>query len=390
MSTLDVGAVASPEVDEAEPEHRVTPLELFFDLVFVFAITQVTSFFAADLTWDGMFDGLLVLGVVWWAWTGYAWLTNSLDAEAGVSRLVIFVAVAAMLVASLAIPQAFGRDATLFALSIAVVRVMHILLYGLSAETADVRGAVVRFAPAVAVSMGLLLAASGTDGTAQELLWGAALVVDYAGPLAARNRWRVHAGHFAERHGLIIIIALGESIVALGVGAQRLALDSQLILVAVLGVAIAGALWWAYFDVAAIVAERRLREVRGPARAAMARDSYSYLHYVMVAGVVLLALGVKKTLGHVDEPLAEIPAVALCGGPALFFLGHLLFRLRNTGTLSRSRPVAIAVLVALVPLAHRVDALVAMALVAAVCVLLIGYEVVRFHEARARIRSTAH
>ena len=383
-------ATLSPDADEAvEGEHRVRPIELFFDLVFVFAITQVTRFMADDLTWDGLGDGLLVLAVVWWAWVGYSWLTNVIDPEATRPRLTIFVALAGMLVASLAIPQAFGAHAGLFVGAIAVVRVMHILLYGLATNDADIRGAVLRFAPGVALSMSLLVLSTGFDGAAQSGLFLAAIVIDALAPFAAGSRWRVHASHFAERHGLIIIIAFGESIVAIGVGAEEVALDAGEVIGAVLGVAAAGALWWAYFDVAAIVAERILSRLTGAARAAMARDSFSYLHYVMVAGIVLFALGMKKTLEHVEDPLKLVAAVALCGGPAVFLAGHVLFRRRNTRTWSRTRPVAIVVLLAAVPIATETTALLGLVAVTAILVALIAYEAVHWREGRAQIRATA-
>jgi low temperature requirement protein LtrA len=383
-------ASLTADADEAvDEEHSVRPIELFFDLVFVFAITQVTRFMAQDPTWDGLGDGLLVLAVVWWAWVGYSWLTNEIDPEATRPRLVIFVAMAAMLIASLAIPDAFGAYAAIFVGAVVVVRVMHILLYALATNDSDVRVAVLRFAPGVAVSMGLLALSTGFDGPAQSGLFLCAIVLDALAPLTARNLWRVHASHFAERHGLIIIIAFGESIVAIGVGAEEVRLDLAAVTAAVLGVAAAGALWWAYFDVAAIVAERVLSQATGAARVAMARDSFSYLHFVMVAGIVLFALGMKKALGHVEAPLAGVGAVALCGGPALFLGGHVLFRLRNTRTWSHTRPVAMAVLLAAIPIATQVSGLAGLAAVAAILVALIAYEAFHWREGRARIRHLA-
>jgi low temperature requirement protein LtrA len=218
-----------------------------------------------------------------------------------------------------------------------------------------------------------------------------ALAIDYLGPLiAGTSGWRLSPAHFAERHGLIVIIALGESIVAIGAGAgSDIRLDFGEVTAAVLGIGISAALWWAYFDVVALVAERKLTEASGAARNALARDSYSYLHLPMIAGIVLLALGIKKTLAGIDEPLDTIPAIALCGGVALYLLGHIAFRLRNVGTLNRQRLVAACLCAGLVPLALNVDALVSIAAVGAVCTGLILYEAVRFGEARARVRATA-
>jgi len=369
-------------------EKRVTPLELFFDLVFVFALTQVTGLVSAQPTWQGLGQGVLLLGVLWWAWTAYAWLTNTVDPEEGLVRLSLLGAMAAMLVASLAVPGAFGEDALLFAVAYAVVRIAHLGLYGLAGRgDPELTGAILRLVPATTVGSGLLLVAAFLDGPAQGALWVVAFAVDLSGPLLGGIRgWRLSAGHFAERHGLIIIIALGESIVAVGVGAAELDLDAGVVIAAVLGIAVAAALWWAYFDVVALVAERRLREATGVAQLAMARDSYSYLHLPMVAGIVLVAVGLKKTLAHVGDPLELVPAVALCGGVAMYLVAHVLFRLRNVRTLSRRRLVAAGALLALIPVALALPALGTLAAVTAVCAGLIGYEAIRFAEARRQVR----
>jgi low temperature requirement protein LtrA len=375
---------------EAE-EARVTPLELFFDLVFVFAITQVTGLVSAKPTWAGLVEGVLVLGVLWWAWAAYAWLTNTVDVDEGAVRLAMFGAMAAMLIASLAVPEAFGDDALVFACAYAAVRAAHIVLYGLAGrDDPDLIAAIARFTPTSALGAGLLVAAAFVDGAAQASLWAVALAIDLAGPyLGGARGWHLSPGHFAERHALIVIIAIGESIVAVGVGAAGLPLDAGVILASVLGIAVAAALWWAYFDVVALVAERRLRAATGSEQLAMARDSYSYLHLPMVAGIILFAVGIKKTLAHVGDPLELVPAVACCCGVALYLVAHVLFRLRNVRTLSRRRLVAALLLVAFVPAAVDVPALVTIAVVAAICAGLIVYEAIRFAEARERVRHAA-
>ncbi|WP_199223937.1 low temperature requirement protein A [Paraconexibacter algicola] len=370
-----------------EAERKVTALELFFDLVFVFAFTQVTAAMAANPSAEGLARGMLVLGAVWWAWVGYAWLTNAIDPEEGVTRLVFFAVMASMLVVSLAIPEAFDDDAVVFAGAYAVVRFLQIGLYALSDDDVDLRHAVQRLGTTTAISCGLLLAAAFTDGTLQGALWALALLIDFGGGLlSGTGGWRVSAGHFAERHGLIVIIALGESIVALGVGASEEELTGPVVLAAVLGTALTAALWWVYFDVVALVAERHLHEATGAVRNAMARDSYSYIHLLMIAGIVLVALGIKKTLGEVDEPLKTVPAVALCGGAALYLVGHVLFRLRNVRTVAWRRIAAAALCLALIPLAREIDALVTLTAITAVYVVMIAYEAVRYAEARDRIR----
>ena len=368
-------------------QERVTPLELFFDLVFVFAITQVTGLVSDDPTWSGLAKGLVVLGVLWWAWAAYAWLTNTIDPDEGIVRLAMLGAMAAMLIASLAVPEVFDDDALLFACAYALVRVAHLVLYAVAARgDRDFLEAVAKLAVGSAVGVGLLFVAAGMDGPAQTTVWAIALVGDLLGAFISGGRgWHLSAGHFAERHGLIVIIALGESIVALGLGATN-DLSAGVVTAAFLGLAVAFALWWAYFDVVAIVAERRLRETTGDAQLRMARDSYSYLHLPMVAGIVLFAVGVKKTLGHIGDPLEVVPAVALCGGLAMYLVAHVLFRLRNVHSLNRQRLVVAVLLVAFVPLAVELPALVTLAVVAALSVGLIVFEVIRQAEARDRVR----
>ncbi len=377
---------------EVDREERVTPLELFFDLVFVFAITQVTGLMAAQPTWQGLARGLLVLAALWWAWVAYSWLTNTVDPEEGVARVVVFVSMAAMLIVSLAVPEAFDEHALLFACAYFVVRLMHIALYWEAGrDDPALQGAVARMAPGVTAGPLLLIVASAFDGPAQGVVWCIALVIDYGGVLVAGpSGWRVSPSHFAERHGLIVIIALGESIVAIGAGgAADIDLAFGEIAAATLAICVLSSLWWAYFDVVAPVAERKLTEATGAARAALARDSYSYLHLPMIAGIVLLALGIKKTIGDVHKPLETVPAVALCGGVALYLLAHIAFRLRNVGTLNRQRLVIALACCALVPFAREVDALAALAAVTGLCMGLIAYEAIRFSEARARVRATA-
>jgi low temperature requirement protein LtrA len=374
-------------IPEHEDEHRVSVLELFFDLVFVLAITQVTLLLAEDPTTEGLLRGLLVLALLWWSWVGYSWLTNSIDVEDVATRVSIFVAMAAFTVAALAVPAAFGDDALPFALAYAVVRAMQVGLYAYGTADDDPNhGAILRLAPGFLVSTALVVGGALVGGDAQPWIWLVAIVLDVLTPIVFGNsQFRVHAGHFAERHGLIIIIALGESIVALGSGVTEETVDVSRAVGASLGVAAAATLWWLYFDIVAIVAEHRMKQARGAERARIARDSYSFIHFFMIAGIVLLALGIKKVLLDSGEPLKLVPAVALCAGPAIYLLGHIAFRLRNVRTLNRQRLVVAVVLVALIPVAHELDALAALALVTAVLVALVTYEYVRFGEHRAEL-----
>lgn len=367
---------------------RVTPLELFFDLVFVLAITQCTALMAADPTWSGLGKGILVLGVLWWSWVGYAWLTSVVDPEEGAVRLAIFAAMAALLVVALCVPGAFGDSAFLFACAYAVVRGGQIALFLLaSRDDPALRQSVVGLAGGTALGVGLLVAAAFTDGWLQGALWALALLLDMGEPyLFGSEGWKLVPGHFVERHGLIFIIALGESIVAIGVGAEA-GVDAGVVAAATLGIGVAAALWWLYFDVVALVAERRLvRAAVGREQNEIARDSYSYLHFPMVAGVVLLALGLKKTLGSVGDPLELVPAAAMLGGTAIYLLAHVAFRLRNVHTLNKHRLACAIVLVALIPAAVELPGLATLAILFAVLTALIGYEAVRFAEARDRVR----
>jgi low temperature requirement protein LtrA len=378
--------VSAVEV-HAEPEQRVTPLELFFDLVFVFAITQVTSLMSRLPTWQGLAQGMLVLAALWWAWAAYAWLTNTLAADDRLARLGLFSAMAAMMVVALATPNAFGHEGLLFGCAYFVVRLLHLLVYAEGSPDVGVRQAVTRLAVTGIAGPTLLIVAGLLDNTAQALVWIVALAIDYAGPaIFGPGGWRVSPAHFAERFGLIIIIALGESLVAIGVGTSGPRLAAGVAVAAVLAIALVAALWWAYFDVVAIVAERRFRRAEGEEQVRIARDSYSYLHLPMIAGIVLLALGIKKTVAGVDSPLDTVPAVALCGGTALYLLGHIAFRLRNLRTLNTQRLVVAVLLLGLIPLATRVDALIALAAVTAATCGLITYEATRYSEARARVR----
>jgi low temperature requirement protein LtrA len=370
-------------------EERVTPLELFFDLVFVLALTQCTALMAVHATWGGLGRGLLVLGLMWWSWVGYAWLTSVVNPEEGSVRFAIFAAMAAFLVVALCTPEAFGDSRMLFAVAYTGVRFGQIALFLLaSRDEPALRSSVKGLAGGTAVGCGLLIVgALFDDVTVQASIWAVALLLDMLEPfLFGSEGWQLRPGHFAERHGLIIIIALGESIVAIGVGAHG-HVDAGVVAAAVLGIAIAGALWWLYFDIVALVAERRLSNAAvGREQNEIARDSYSYIHFPMVAGIVLLALGMKKTLGHVDEPLETVPEVALLGGAALYLLAHVAFRWRNVHRFSSARLVCAIVLCALIPLATELDALITLALLAVLLAVLIAYETVHFAELRDKMR----
>jgi low temperature requirement protein LtrA len=393
--------------ESTDESHRVTSLELFFDLVFVYALTQVTALLAADTTWTGVARGVVVMCMLWFAWCAYAWLGNQAKADEGVVRAGVVLAMMPLFVAALAIVESFDDipggwyGPLTFAVAVVLVRFMHLVIYAVAAG--DDRGLLlqlVRTAVPVTLFAALLIVGSFLDTTARLVVWAVAVAVDYAGIyLAGAEGWRLNApAHFAERHGLIIIIALGESIVALGVGAADEPVSAPLVTAVVLGLGIAVALWWAYFDVVAPVAEKVLHRAQGGERARLARDSYTYLHFPMVAGIVFLALGLKKVIESVADtdhhdladPLTGIPLIALYGGVALYLLAHVAFRLRNIRSVNRQRAVTVVVLVALVPVAWQLPALASLGLLATVLVALIAYESTVHAEARRAIRHRVH
>jgi low temperature requirement protein LtrA len=381
--------VSGAEPEHApDAEHQVTPLELFFDLVFVFAITQVTRLLEADPTWRGIVRGMLVLAALWWAWDVYAWLTSAMDVDEGGVRLAMLGSMAAMFGVALAVPGAFAGSAVLFGVAYLLVRLLHLVLSAIvTRDDAARHSALVRFAPTAILGASLLVLAGFLEGNTRVAVWGGALAIDYLGPavIGMGRGWRVSPEHFAERHGLIILIALGESIIAIGVGAG-FELTAGVIVAAALGIVVVSALWWLYFDVAAIFARRRLTQASGVEQARLARDSYSYLHLPMIAGIVLFAFGLETTLGHLGDPLQTVPAVGLCGGAALYLLAHIAFLFRTTGRVFRRRTVGAVLLLALIPVALAMPALAALTLVSGVCSLVVAYEVMRYREARLRVR----
>jgi len=213
------------------------------------------------------------------------------------------------------------------------------------------------------------------------------LLLDMAGPYFFRSEgWKLVPGHFAERHWLIIIVALGESIVALGVGAD-VGLSIGVVAAAVLGIALVSELWWIYFDVVAIVGARRLaRATAGRERNELARDAYSYLHFPLLAGIVIAAFGLHETLAHVEDPLETVPAFGLLGGVAVYLLGHVAVRLRHVRTINRQRLLLALLLLALLPAARELPSLAILGIVTALLAAMITYETISYGEGRARVR----
>lgn len=375
----------------AEREQRVTPLELLFDLVFVFGFTQVTTVLSDDPTWSGLGHGLLILCALWWVWASYAWLTNTFDPEVGAVSGAMLVAMGALFVAALSVPEALGRHGVVFGVAFLIVAAMHLTLYALAARgegDRELLAAILRIAPLGLSGATLILVAGFVHGTLRPLLWLAALAVGLFGPFfASVSGWRVQPAHFVERHGLIVIIAIGESLVAIGLGARSTELGAGVIVGAVLGLVVVTSFWLAYFDFFQIRGRQLLDDRSGVERIALARDAYTYLHLPMVIGIVLFAFAMKTTLAHVSDKLDTIPAVGLCGGPALYLLAYVALRLRVSHRVGRGRFVAAIACALLFPVALVVPALAALALVAAVWVALHAYELIWWREERARARA---
>src|SRR5690242_1074911 len=373
-----------------EQEHRVTPRELFFDLVFVFAFTQVTTLLTHDPTFSGIGRGVLVLGALWWPWTGYAWLTNTVDPEEGFIGAALLVALIAMFLAALAVPRAFGDDGVLFGAAFLVVVAMHLALYALAGRgNRELLVAVLRLAPWTLLGATLILIAGfGFADGARTWLWIAALGCTYIGAgMSGSTGWRVFPSHLAERYGLVLIIALGEAFVAIGIGVSKIGLGE--VAAAILGLLVATSFWLAYFDFFSIRGERMLINVRGPDRVALARDLYAYAHLPMIVGIVLFAFAMKIVVGHVGEELDWVPAFALCAGSALYLLTYSAIRTRveRRLSLSRGRFTAAIALLLVLPLATQVPAIAALALVTGVWLALHVYELVWWREARTESRS---
>jgi low temperature requirement protein LtrA len=371
----------------------VSFLELFFDLVFVLAVTTVVAFMSERGGWSGIGEGLVVLGVLWWAWVGYAWLTSVVDPESGPSRLVLFAAMAALLVVSICVPDAFGDLALTLAVAYGVVRAAQIGLFVLaSGDDPNLRKSVLGLAVSTAIGVGLLTAAAFTDGGVQITLWIVALALDMAGPFFfGADGWRLAPSHFVERHGLVLIIALGESIIAIGVGASSGDVTTAVIATAVLGVAAITALWWLYFDVTALVVGHEIESMPpGRARNDLARDAYSYLHYPMVAGIVLLALGLKEVVGAPGEELPSYKAAALVGGPALYLLAQVAFKYRGVRTVTVHRLVVAAVLVGVACVGSSIPGWVALVAVVAVLWVTIAFEHRHYSDMRLEVRGRDH
>ena len=375
----DQPATDQPVAADAEEtelaEHRTTPVELLWDLVFVFAVTEVSSLMSHDLTWGWFARSMLVLALVWWAWSAFVWAANAQNATSGTVRACLLISTAVIFITGLSVPGAFGRDGTVFAVSYAIVRFLHLALYADASRKGNASwSAIAGFAVTVAIGMALLIAGSFAHGGTRIALWAAAVAIDYAGPAwLTRERLRglqhVAVAHFAERYGLFVIICLGESIVAIGLGAAagHPHLGAQLITAVTLALLITIGMWWTYFDRYAATAEERLREHDDPVLAAA--DGYSYLHLLIVAGIITFAVGARVLVRHFGVSIPDAPRLALCGGVALYLVGHVGFRRRLSGELEHQK---LAVAAALLVLYAVGSAMAGWVVAAAIAALLAG------------------
>ncbi len=381
----------------------MTQLELFFDLVLVFAFTMVTDLAAEETSAKNLLRAFLVLALMWWLWIAYSWLGNVIRADEGFARVAMFTAMGGAFLAALTIPEAFHDMAggwygpLVFAIAYLVVRLVHVFVFWLaSAQDAQLRNQVLRWAlGSITIGTTLLVIAAMTEGKVQIALWIAAIAGDYLWTLLAGTDWRLNsASHFAERYGLIIIVALGESIVSIGIGVAGLPISWPIAVGALLGLAISGLLWWTYFDVAALSIEHELKHADGARQIKIARGAYTFWHFPMIVGIIGLSLGLKKVLYYVgdashhtlSDALYGIPLFALYGGVVLYLVALIGAKHYATGAISVPRVLTVVLLLALIPLAAALPALISLTMLCAVLTALTLFETVRFAQPRDQIR----
>ena len=382
-----------------DESHRVTTLELFFDLVFVFAFTQVTGFMAESHSALGVLQGLVILAMLWWSWTSYSWLANQTRIDEGIARAGFCVAMGALFVVSLVIPEAFedgegGLFApVVFVVAYLVVRLIHGFVYLAAAgDDAGLRRQLYRSVWPMVLGVALMLVGALLGSPWQVWFWlaGIGLDVFFTYLLSVNGGWRVQsAAHWAERYGLIVMLALGESIVEIGFGVAQEPISALILVAALLAIALSISLWWLYFDIVSIGAEKYLAKLTGTDRANLASDAYTYLHFTLVAGVIISALGVENVLAHLDSEhgLGLFGAIALFGGTSLYLAGHAFFWRRVAGQWLPSRLIGAVVLLAVIPLAAVLPSLAAIALATGLCVVVVAVETIRYRSPRAAVRA---
>jgi low temperature requirement protein LtrA len=365
--------VSVPGAEQLERQ-SVTTLELFFDLVFVFTITQLTSVLAHEGSWKGLLQVSLMLGVIFWMYGGYAWLTNSVALDRLTRRLTLLGGMGGFLVVALAVPGAFSGSGATFGLAYLAVVVVHMGMFARSSPLTVTR-AILGLAPFNLSTALMVLAGGIAGGTAQYVLWALAFVLEWVSPkLIDDSGLVIEPSHFVERHGLVVIVAIGESVVAVGIGAAGLPVDAGLVAAALLGLALSACLWWSYFGGdESEVAERTLRAAPMARRPQLAIDAYGYWHLPILLGVIAIAAAVKKATGHAFDPLPYAQAIALGGGAAVFLLGEGLFRRTLSIGGTSARVVAAAAALATIPIGHEVAAAAQIAVLVAVFVAMLVF-----------------
>jgi len=362
----DPRVTASP-AGESREEVRVSTLELFFDLVFVFTITQLTSVLALHPNGVGVLRVGLMLVVIWWMYGGYAWLTNVVAPDRLAYQLLLLGGMAAFLVISLAIPTAFAGGGIAFGVAYLVVVLIHSGLFRRS-QVGESGLAIVQVAPLNIVAALSILAGGIAGGTTRGILWGIAVAVIILPSLRPPDpRFEIAPGHFVERHGLVVIVALGESVVAVGIGATAHALTVGLVAVAVLGLALTACLWWAYFgDGEDEKALEAMRSASPQDRPRLALNGFYHWHLLILFGVIALASALEQAIGHSGDPLSFARALALSGGVASFLVGDALFRRTLAIGELRWRLAAVPLALAAIPLGTEVSAVAQLAALVAV------------------------
>jgi low temperature requirement protein LtrA len=342
---------------EPAPAPRVSTLELFFDLVFVFTVTQLSTVLAHDLSWESLFHVAVMLGWIWFMYGGYAWLTNAVDVDAPAVRALLLAGMCGYFVIALAVPTAFDGSGLAFGVGYLTVVAVHTFLFARRARGLAPR-AILRLAPGNLGNALVVLVGGALGGTAQVVLWTVGVVAIWVIPKLVGNQdFEVAPAHFVERHGLVIIVAIGESVVAIGIGAAELAIDAELVLTAVLGLLLSAALWWTYFGGDDERAEHALSALPTRRRAVAALDGYGFAHLALLLGIVCVAVGLKKATGHAYDPLESGPALVLAGGAAVFLAGDVWFRRVLAIGTGPARAIGALLAVATIPIGTEVAAI---------------------------------
>jgi low temperature requirement protein LtrA len=371
------------------PVQRVSTLELFFDLVFVFTVTQLTAVLTHDLSWESLGQVMVMLALIWWMYAGYAWLTNSISTRELRQRAILLGGMAGYLVLALAVPGAFHGSGLAFGVGYFIVVSVHSSLFIWTASAQSSR-AFLGIAPYNLFNATLVMVGGALGGAAQAVLWTVAALLEWSTPWVgnreSQSSFEIGPAHFVERHGLVVIVAIGESVVAGGIGAAGLAVDAELIAAVVLGLLLSAGLWWAYFGADDDEqAERALTNAPPRRRPWIALEGFGVAHYFLLLGVVLTAGGIKKAIGHAYDPLATAEALVLGGGVALFLAADVAFR-RILG-LGRSphRTLAAVLALATIPVGSEIAAVAQLAvLVVVLAAALAGEGSLRSSSPRAR------